>query len=247
MFRVDGAWTTSHLLPLFDWRRSSPEAKAAWEGFLWSPRLYSPLLSAFKSEFLSTAQHFGELGEHAEQFATFLTYAALGPINDYTSEDFRTAIGMLPREGLEEVARALSKALEGSGEKREDYWKNRVHPFWQQCWPKSRNLASNGIAETLARISIAAGDEFPSALTAVIEWLRPIEHPHYVVHRLHKSGLSIRYPSAALRLLDAILKDQPWAPRELGQCLTAIADAAPELSEDPRFKRLLVYSRRRGT
>jgi hypothetical protein len=244
LFRVDRSWVEKNLLPLFDWAHSSVEAKAVWEGFLWSPRLYRPLLIAFKSQFLSTAHHYADLGEHGRQFAAFLTYAALDPVDCYRSADFQAAVGALPQEGLQEVARALSQALESAGEQREDYWKNRVQLFWQGVWPKSRDLASKSIAESLARLCIAAGGEFPSALAAVVDWLRPIEHPHYVVHRLHESGLSARFPEAALRLLDAILTDQPWAPRELGQCLEAIAQAMPDLRKDHRYQRLAEYARR---
>jgi hypothetical protein len=246
LFRVDRPWTEKHLLPLFDWEGSSTEAKGAWEGFLWSPRLYRPLLIAFKSQFLSTADHYEELGEHGRQFAAFLTYAALDPVEGYTSADFRVAIGTLPQDGLQEVTRALSQALEGAGEQREDYWKNRVRPFWQEVWPKSRDLASNSIAESLAVMSIAASGEFPSALAAITDWLRPIEHPHYVVHHLHESGLCVQFPEAALRLLNAILADQAWAPRELSQCLEAIAKAMPSLQRDRRYQRLAEYIRRHG-
>jgi hypothetical protein len=246
LFRVDRPWTETHLLPLFDWATDPVEAKAAWEGFLWSPRLYRPLLITFKTQFLSTVHHYAELGEHGRQFAAFLTYAALDPVDGYTPQDFHSAIGALPQEGLQEAAQALSQALEGAGEQREDYWKNRVQPFWQQVWPKSRELVSNGIAESVARLSIAARGEFSAALSAVQDWLQPIEHPHYVVHRLHESGLAGRFSEHALRLLNAVLNNQPWAPRELGQCLTAIAEAAPALEQDPRYQRLVQYSRRHG-
>jgi hypothetical protein len=154
LFRVDRSWTEKHLLPLFDWARSSVEAKAAWEGFLWSPRLYRPLLIAFQSQFLSTAHHYADLGEHGGQFAAFLTYAAMDPMEGYTSADFQAAIGALPQKGLQEVAQALSQALESAGEQREDYWKNRVQPFWQRVWPKSRDHASNSVAKSLARLCV---------------------------------------------------------------------------------------------
>ncbi|WIC27921.1 hypothetical protein QM048_06405, partial [Escherichia coli] len=49
-------------------------------------------------------------------------------------EEFRTAISALPQEGLEVAAQALYQALEGAGDQREEYWKNRVQPFWQQVW-----------------------------------------------------------------------------------------------------------------
>lgn len=244
-FRVDRSWTEQHLLPLFGW--SNPvEAKAVWEGFLWSPRLHQPLLTAFKSQFLDSANHYADLGEHRQQFATFLTYTALGPTEGYTVEEFRTAIGALPQEGLEESAQALSQALEGAADQREDYWINRAQPFWQQIWPKSRDLATRRIAESLTRMVIAARGEFPTALAAVLDWLQPIEHPHYVVHLLQESGLCSRYPADALSLLNAVIADQQWAPRELGQCLDDIVQAASDLAQDARYLRLREYSRRRG-
>ena len=246
LFRVDRSWTEKHLLPLFDWTAYPTEAKGVWEGFLWSPRLYQPLLIAFKSQFLSTAHHYVQLGEHSRQFAAFLTYAGLDPVEGYVPQDFQAALGVLPQEGLQESAQALVQALEGAGEQCEDNWRNRVQPFWQNIWPKSQQLASNGIAESLARLSIAARGEFPSALSAVLDWLQPIDHPHYVIHRLHESGLAGRFPEDALRLLNAVLDDQPWVPRELGQCLDAISIASPALLQDHRYRRLIEYARRRG-
>jgi len=175
LFRVDRSWTEKNLLPLFDWSRNPAEAKGAWEGFLWSPRLYRPLLAAFKSQFLSTVQHYSDLGEGGRQFAAFLTYAALDPVESFTLADFRTAVGELPQEGLQEVAQTLSQALESAGEQREDYWKNRVQPFWQYVWPKSSDLVSNRIAESLALLCIAGGGEFPSTVAAIVDWLRSPE------------------------------------------------------------------------
>jgi len=244
-FRVDRPWTEQYLLPLFSWSNPA-EAKAVWKGFLWSPRLYQPLLTAFRAQFLESANHYTDLGEHRQQFAAFLTYAALGPTEGYTVDEFRSAIGALPQDGLEESAQALSQALEGAADQREDYWKNRVQPFWQQVWPKSRNLVTPRIAESLTRLIIAARGEFPAALAAVQDWLQPIEHPHYVMHLLHESGLCSRYPADALRLLDAVIADQQWATRELGQCLEDIGQTAPQLGQDAQYQRLREYFRRRG-
>ena len=131
LFRVDRPWTETHLLPLFDWTTNPAEAKAVWQGFLRSPRSYGPLLIAFKPQFLDTAHHYAQLGDHGEQFAALLTYAALDPVDGYTPQDFQAAISALPQKGLDESARALARALEGAGEQREDYWKNRILPFWQ--------------------------------------------------------------------------------------------------------------------
>ncbi|MBR4877001.1 MAG: SIR2 family protein [Rhodocyclaceae bacterium] len=245
-FRVDRPWTEQHLLPLFGW--SHPvEAKAAWQGFLRSPRLYQPLMAAVKRQFLDSANHYADLGEYSRQFANFLTHAALNRVEGYTEEDFRAALAALPQEGQEESARALSWAQESAGEQREEFWKNRAYPFWQQIWPKSRDLATSRMAESLARLAIAARGEFPAALAAVQDWLQPLESPNYVVQLLHKSGLCKQYPEAALRLLAAVIDDPPWASQKLGQCLDDIVQAAPELVRNFQYMKLHEYFQRRGT
>lgn len=244
LFRVDRTWTEQYLLPLFSWVDPF-EAKAVWEGFLWSPRLYQPLLQAFKSQFLESANHYAELGEHRQQFAAFLTYAALGSIEGYSADELRSAIGALPQQGLEEAAQAFYQAMESAGDQREEYWKNRAQPFWQNVWPKNRALATPRIAQSLSRLAIAARGEFPAALTAVQDWLHPLEHPGHIVHLLDGSGLCSRFPAEALRLLHAVIGDQPYAPKELGKCLSQIAQAMPILEEDPGFLALQVFFRQR--
>lgn len=244
LFRVDRSWTERYLLPLFNWDNPA-EAKAVWEGFLWSPRLYQPLLTAFKEQFLESVNHFADLGEHRKQFAAFLTYVALGPTEGYEVEDFRTAIGTLPQDGLEEAAQSLYQAVESSGDQREDYWKNRVQPFWQQVWPKSRDLATPQIAKSLCRLIIATRNELPAALAVMQSWLQPIEHPSSIIRLLHESSLCKQFPMEALQLLNTVIHDQGWVGPNLKECLEEIALAAPQLEEDFKYQRLLNYARSR--
>jgi hypothetical protein len=245
LFRVDKVWTEQYLLPLLDWNRSESEAQVAWEGFLWSPRLYRPLMEAIKPTFLDTVKHYVQLGKHNEQFAAFLTFAALDPGDTFTTTQLATAIRALPADGLRESAQALVRALEGAGDQREDYWKNRVLPFWEKIWPKSNDRASYANAESLARLCVATGGEFPSAMAAIGNWLRPIHYPNYVIDRLHEADLSGRFPEPALSFLNAIINDQSsWMARELRRCLEAIAQATPALRQDHRFIRLDEFARR---
>lgn len=245
LFRVDRSWTEQFLLPFFDWG-DSIEAKALWEGFLWSPRLYQPLMTAFKYQLLDSANHYEELGEHRQQYASFLTYAALGPTEDYTVEEFRRAFGALPHDGLEKCAQALYQALDGAADQREDYWKNRVQPFWRNIWPKSRELATPKIAVSLTQLVIAARDEFPAALQEIFAWLQPIEHPSYVLNRLHESGLCKRFAAEVVELLNAIISttNRQWLSKNLSLCLDEIISAAPDLEKNAQYLRLREHSRR---
>lgn len=244
-FRVDRPWTEQYLLPLLNWT-NPVEAKGIWEGFLWSPRLYQPLLAAFKPHFLESANHYVDLGEHRQQFVTFLTYAALGPIEGYSVEELRSAFGGLPQEGLEKSVQALFQALEGAADQREDYWKHRVQPFWQKIWPKSRELQTPRIAETLVRLVIATRGEFPAAVAMVKDWLQPIEHPYYVVHKLHESGLCKQFPAEALQLLNLVIFDDVMGLDQLRSCLQEIVLVEPNLEHDYQYLRINELLRRRG-
>jgi hypothetical protein len=147
-----------------------------------------------------------------------LTYVSLDGADIFTVEELVEATATLPRKGLLSCAQALVNALEGAGDQREQQWKNRIQPYWRMIWPKSRDLASEEIAKLLARLAIAARGEFPSAVAALNDWLRPIGDLHYVVRQLHASGLANQFPRDSLRLLNAIVDDQGWAPAELGSC-----------------------------
>lgn len=247
LFRVDGDWATQHLLPLFVWQRSEAEARAAWEGFLWSPRLYRPLMESLKPAFLDTARHYAALGKHDGQYASLLTFAALDPGDTFTTAELAAAIRALPPDGLRDAAQALVRALEGAGDQRADYWSNRVAPYLHAIWPRTRDHLSPAIAESLGRLCVAAQDAFPEALALLRAWLQPPAHPDYLVHRLHEAGLCGRFPEHALDFLSLVIGDQTqWPPSDLGACLDAIRIAAPELEADPRFERLMAYLRQHG-
>jgi hypothetical protein len=246
LFRVDADWTAEHLLPLFNWQHSIIEARAVWEGFLRSPRLYRPLLGAFKNHFFETARHYAELEEYGQKYVAILTYAALDPAESFTTPELCETINALPQEGLQESAQTLVRSLESAGEQREAHWKNRILPFWQTIWPKSRDLTSQAITKQLVRLAISARGAFPTVVATVRDWLQPVEHPNYLIRLLHKSKLCSQYPQDALTLLDAILADQLTAPAALSDCLNAIALAWPDAHKDSHYQRLMEHARRHG-
>ena len=196
-------------------------------------------MEEIKPVFLDTANHYAQLGKHNEQFAALLTFVALDPGDTFTTTQLSSAIRSLPVVGLRESAQVLVRALDSASDQREDYWNNRILPYWEKMWPNSNEQALSTNAGTLARLCIAAGNEFSSAMATIGKWLRIVEHPDYVIHELQRSGLSKRFPEEALQLLFTIMSDQPgWLSPELRQCLDDIIQTAPNLSHDHRFKRL---------
>jgi hypothetical protein len=237
LFRIDRAWTEQYLLPFLSWQSSESEARATWMGFLWSPRIYWPLLTVCKDNFLETAKHYDVLGTWGAQYINLLAFAALDPASTFTTDEYRSAIDSLPQSGLEIAAGALLSALEGAGEQREQYWQNRIRPYWQEIWPKDRQKMSTSIAQNLAQLSISAGDEFPDALATFIDWLQTFD-PHYILHLLGKSDLCSKFPQDVLTLLDRIIGNPSYSYSELGECLDNIGRAWPPSQAEPRYRRL---------
>lgn len=247
LFRVDSEWAAQRLLPLFNWHQTEVEARAAWQGFLGNPRLYRPLMELLKPSFLETARRYDVLGEYGRQYASLLTFVALDRVDVFTVTELADATNSLPPDGLNETAQTLVRALEGVEEQRAEHWHNRVVPYLHNIWPKSRDKISPAIAESLGRLCVAAGESFPEALVMLRGWLQPPDHPDYLVHQLHNAEICEKFPEVALDFLSLVIGDQTqWPPGDLSGCLRAIRTAAPELQEDPRFERLMVYLRRRG-
>ncbi len=247
LFRVDKDWTTANLLPLLNWQESTKEARAAWQGFLRSPRRYPPLMEILKQPFLETSLHFDELGEYAKQYAAFLTFVALAPDNTFPKAELAQATSALPPVGLNDAAQALVRTLAGSGEQGSEYWRNRVSPYLKSIWPQSRSVITPTISNSMAQLCIAAKDAFPEAMNVLKHWLQPLEHSDYVVHLLHQSNVCERFPDDALTFLDTVIGTNPqWPPRDLAACLNRIRKLMPALVSDHRFQRLSEFLRYHG-
>ena len=246
LYQMDECWTTEHLLPFFDWQHS--DASAMWQNFLFSPRLYWPLMNALKRQFLDTAEHYSKLGRYRQQYVTLLTFAALDRHGTFNQMEIVNATRALPQEGLSYLAVRLVIALDGAGQRRDEFWRNRIFPFLKSSWPKATDRLSSSISESFAELSIAAGDAFPEALTWLSPWLtRPLSRKERlgkalrIIPRLDESQLCNRFPNDSLHLLDTLeldVGDESFLSERLPCCLKAIRISDSTLIEDSRFQKL---------
>ena len=246
LFRVDGEWTTQYLLPLFDWSSSKMEARAAWSGFFWSPRLYPPLMELLKGPFLDTASHYDTLDPYSAQYAGLLTSAALDCDTTFTEPELAEATKALPESGLLHAAQVLIDELEAAGERRTEFWRNRVLPYIRSIWPKEHDRKTPKVSESLGRLCIAAGDVFPEALKELRHWLQPPAYLGDLMYRLKESKLCGKFPKPSLDFLALVTGDGPLWENELGECLVQIRAADPQLEDEERFRKLRDLARKSG-
>lgn len=192
---------------------------------------------------LDTARRYKELGEHGRQFALYLTYVALDRGDTFSAEELRIAFRALPVEALAEAASAVTRGMEGAGENREHYWRNRVLPFLSDIWPRT-NQPVQEVADDFFRLCVASRDQFPEVLETVRYWLVPVRHPDFLVHLLVASSLCSKFPSHCLQWLGRLIEGQLWTPRDLRRCLNSIIEADPSFVKDATFVRLDAECRR---
>lgn len=246
LFRVDPNWTSAKLLPLFDWRTSA-DASAAWSGFLWSPRLYWPLLAALKEPFLQTVDHYDELGELADQYVGLLTFAAIERQEPFNSNDFAVATAKLPDEGLAHALRIVSDGLRRAADRRNDYWNNRGRPYFRAIWPKTQTRRTARVSNQFAELLVSADEAFPEALATLRDWILPLGETSFALHQLEESGLSARFPGEALEFMSLLVPHQiPWSAGPIKGNLQQIRQAQPDLASDARFARLETTIRQSG-
>ncbi len=234
LFRVDREWTKSNLLPLFDWSNNEGDALAVWTGFLWSPRLYLPLIEAIKVPFLDTVSYYRTLGRYGVQYVSLLTFAAVELGNTFTKQQLADATEMLPEKGLLTAASTLGRTLNSAGEQRIEYWRNRVLPYLKSVWPRSVENKNPAISKRLSELCINAGDAFPEALEELKCWLLQLPNSGHLISRLKHSGLCNKFPEPALTFL-YLLTGEPPLGNDLRDCLKNISSVEPRLKDDARF------------
>lgn len=237
LYRTDAAWTESTILIWFDWGNNEL-ANLAWRSFLWSAQLHRGLLSALKPYFLATASHFSELVTQRDRYAQLLTYTALQQYPEYSLNELSEPVKLLPQEGLKQVASSLENGLSNSGEKRSEYWTNRVRPFLKKVWPKDVNCNEETVNQ-LALLCIEARDHFDDAFNILKHFLHHIRFNDHVITTLKDTDVLEKFPKTALLFINIIVGEPEYRPaHDLEQCLTRILDQEPLCRNMPEFNRV---------
>lgn len=244
---VDPEWVGEYLVPRFD--PNGPDAEPAWSGYTYDQNRASPeLFSLLKPYFLTvfpcfskwrgddgTLRHFTELlvmyCYWNQEGGRYISYAEARAILQKTIDTGRVhAAWMLTRLVKDQCV-----------------WPTFGKPFLENAWPRERRFQTSATSRQLADLVRAAGDDFPDAVSAVLPILVPAEHIDMILHDMTDDSagdgggakLHQRFPQAFLALLDRLItRETRSIPHGLGPAVHAIAEAAPALRQDSRWRRL---------
>jgi hypothetical protein len=244
LYAADPDWTRKQVLPYFHWKREPLASKAAWEGYLWTPRIDQQLFDEMLGAFVVTVERYEYLGKHRHQFASLLVWTAMEIAEGPRIGLLASALHNLPSDGLAAAADALANSVANRGATLDDYLTNRVRRVYSQPWPKSANRRSTNESRALALFCVRTGEQFALWVKDSRPFLSQFPDIYLIIAELKSSGLCSTEPTAALDLLARIVSDHPYPGKELGECLTIIRQALPNIARRPPFKRLWEISQR---
>ena len=131
------------------------------------------------------------------------------------------------------------------GQSNDDGWVNLVVPFVNEVWPRERKYRTTASVRAWIGLLDDTSVSFPAVYFAVKKFLVPVEtneHPFYRFTREinGEEPITTRFPEATLDLMDSVTPMVLTRPAyELPKVLAVIAEAAPALTSDIRYLRLI--------
>lgn len=248
-------WTTSRIIPLFDW--SSPNAADVWSARKYSNYIGSPeLFGLIKQPFL---QMFGRSDTSAEDLHTFADWLtailianqADGAGYPLLGTEARSALRRAGASTLSSIGHRLALEMERAApEQKLARWRNVIGPVFQAIWPLDVELQTPSATFKLVQILRATGDAFPEAADVIIPFIQPDDpRAQTTVFSIAEApdGLYKAAPSKMLDVIAAVVGEAlPGSVYALEKALARLRAVDSTLSNTRKFQKLLTYASQNG-
>jgi len=156
------------------------------------------------------------------------------------------------------VKELSSKPIEGEGlSSAAALFRSAAAPFFQEIWPQERSLTTPGVSKALADLPATSGQAFAEAVSVIERFLVPFECWSMQDYGLYgeeggRKKLTLiddeTKARALLRLLDLTVgnSDGDVVPHDLTDALDQVRSVAPQLADDPSYRRLSTAARRKA-
>ena len=242
---LDPEWAKDKLIPLFELQKLS--AEPVWSGFLYKQQLpRAQLFRRLATDFTALADRIDEWGwgdDEQRQYGFLVTLACWWNIKKPEYLDWSVTRNILKRIGESGREHAISTVA--SIVEKQKGWESFGKPFFEKAWPQETSMQTSGTTYALVALAEKAGVDFPDVVSAVSEFVYPMEHPDLFIFNMKRGKsekgppLAKRFPAEVLLLLNKIVpSDQPFPPYDLSNVIEMIADSDPNLRQDIRWLRL---------
>jgi len=248
-------WTTSRLIPLFEW--SSQNAADVWAARKYSNSIGTPeLFGLVKQPFL---QMFGRSDIPAEDLCTFAEWLtailianrADGAGYPLLATEARSALRRGGANTLSSVGHGLAVEMErATAEQKLARWRTVVGPVFQGIWPLDVELQTPAATFKLVQILLATGEAFSEACDVILPFIGPEDPREQTTVFSIAEAPDELYKAAPSKMLDMIAavvgEALPGSVYALGKALSRLRAIDPKLADTRKFQKLLTYASQHG-
>lgn len=243
---VDPAWTEERIIPMLAFEH--PASEPAWNGFLHCGRVPCPplreIIKPLLLDLIPWVEGFSwgrELSTVAAEWLGFMRVAHPNEPSGLSRGEMRSIF----RAMSDDTRNRFISWLGQVGQKNENGWAEHVIPLINEDWPRERRYRTSASMRAWIGLLDDTGDSFPAVYKTVKKFLVPVEtndHPFYrfTLEVSDEKPITALFPEETLDLMNSatpqVLTRPPY---ELPKVLALIAEAAPGLTSDPRYLRLI--------
>jgi hypothetical protein len=244
LYSLDPDWVRNRIVPMF--KLDHPDAEPAWNGYLHDTRLPAPdLFGLLKPFFLNVITHISQWhwdegpAHRLHEFLVIACYWNRKGEKYITYEEARAVLQQSDNEGRAHTLWFLATIV-----KDERAWRRLGKPFIKLAWPRESRFQTEATSRQFAAIAEESGSNFPDVVKTILPLLVLVERLDFLLYRMAKERdgeveREIKYPEPLLALTDRLVPNEPpIVPYGLPSLLNQIAEAAPRLRQDPRWRRL---------
>lgn len=204
LFIIDRDWTLKHLInPLHNVK--SIEGVDLWSAFGWSPRLDWELFRTLKSPFLNIISNSDHNITTIKRLRRLFVAVCMDMPKALPEKEILKVSREISHQGLATLIQGLTRRFEDKSKDRKRIWKENIHPWLHDFWPKASSLNTSKTSEAFLSMLVNSGDAFPDAAKWLIEYLRPSKGNS--LYDLKRNGYAKKYPVEMLEILDKIIDD----------------------------------------
>lgn len=215
----DPGWTTTHVVPLFDFAAAGNEAWVAWRAFLDHGRISRPLALALlphyrtgQARFLSAGEKL--VGEFLQDVVTIVVHVRPASAGEW----MQSLLPALPPEERLRWARLLGREIDGMpDDEQRDLWQVWLGQYWRDR--RAGRLGAVNMPLLGGESALMAGwlPSLPEVFAEAFDLVRhspdpDFTHEIFAWRELRKSPLPIRHPVEFLHMVEFLL-----AHMELGR------------------------------
>lgn len=215
-----------------------------------SPRIGAPLMAQLKEPLLlGVVEHRGggaTTSNAAMRLVTYVYHDLDRPADDparLAPGEPKSLLAKARPDIRAEAAETLASWLRSETERpRHELWQTKYSKMFQQLWPPERRAQTNRASLSLAKLTFAADEAFPEALSKIRSYIVALDEEWPTLHFMtteDAQAIVDRFPRQVLELLWLLLSPASRGQcSELGETLDRIKEAEPSLERDRRFQLL---------